>query len=155
MRLGARSRGSEVVGESRKRRAITDACVTLGGIAPYSGECDHVELCDRNGGRMSKSKVRRSHVNGTTLIAVWTPKHGQYIHSTYLCNCLIENPENQLAAECGRDALYGEARCIAQLELTTAPAAGPRAYLVIQGEQGEALAVGIADVCARMGADDV
>ena len=94
-------------------------------------------------------------MNGATLIAVWTPKHGEYIHGTYLCNSLIENPENRLAAECGRDVLYGEARCIAQPEHTAARVAGPRAYLVLQGEQGEALAVGVADVCARRGVDDV
>ncbi len=90
-----------------------------------------------------------------TLTAVWTLEHGKYVHGARFCDRLAEHPEHLLVAESGCDALCGEARRVVQPELEPARASGPRAYLVAHGEQGEALAVGVADVRARRGEDDV
>ena len=51
--------------------------------------------------------------------------------------------------EHGRDALGGETRCVVQPEVEPARSAGLRAYLVVHGEQGDALAVGVENIRAR------
>ena len=49
----------------------------------------------------------------------------------------------------------GKAHCRVQPKLEPARSAGPRAYLVINGEHREAIVVGVADVRAHGGEEDV
>ena len=90
-----------------------------------------------------------------TLTAVRTLEYCKYVHGACLCDRLVEYPEQLLVTERCRDALCGETCRVVQTELEPTRAARPRAYLVAHSQQGEALAVGVADVWASRGENDV
>ena len=73
-------------------------------------------------------------------------KYCKYIHGTSFSNSLAKQPKQLLIPKSGCGALRSEARCIVQAKLKATRASGPRAHLVAHSEQGDSLAILVADI---------